>query len=414
MSMLKTTRKYAQLCAAMAIAGIAPAAAQAAIADAVSSGKAVWDFRLRDENVDDDVETGTPLKQANAATLRSRLTFTTGIWEDFVAVGEFDDISEVADSHYNDTINGKADYSIIADPVGTEVNQAYLSYYGLKGALVSWGRQRINLDNQRFLGGAAWRQNEQTYDAFSVDYKGIKQTRIYYAFINNANRVFGENSPTGDTAQHTNILNATYMGLPVGTLTAYYYNFDDETLPAMANRTVGLRAAGSPSPFNYVLEYASQRQAGDNPTKYEAKYYLAQFGFTKGNYGASLVQEKLGADHSDGNTGKFITPYATLHAFQGWADKFLGGGAGNIEQGIIDSYLVLTANVAGLKTSLNYHSYKADESTDTIDKLGKEWGVEVAKQFNNNYGVAVKYASYKADDFSYDTNKLWLTATAKF
>ncbi|HET8708593.1 MAG TPA: alginate export family protein, partial [Pseudomonadales bacterium] len=414
MSKLRNTRNYVRIGAALAIVGTAPTLVHAAIADAMTSGKSVWDFRLRDENVDDDAPAAKALKQANAVTLRSRLTYTSGIWEDFVAVGEFDNVSEVVDSHYNDTINGKTEYSNISDPVGTEVNQAFISYYGLKGTLIGWGRQRINLDNQRFVGGAAWRQNEQTYDAFTVDYKGIKQTRIYYAFINNANRVFGESSASGDDPQHTHILNATYMGLPVGTVTAYLYNFDDEGLPTFGNRTMGVRAAGTVSPFNYTLEYAAQREAGDNPTKYDAKYYLVQAGYAKGDYGISLAQEKLGADHSDGNKGMFITPYATLHAFQGWADKFLNGGLGNIEQGIIDSYLVLTANVAGLKTSLNYHSYKADESTSTIDKLGKEWGVEVAKQFNNNYGLALKYASYKADDFSWDTNKVWLTATAKF
>jgi len=415
MSRLRTTRHNAPLYAAIVIAGsMAPAVSYAAIADAVSSGKAVWDFRLRGENVEDTVKTGTELEEATAVLLRSRLTFTTGIWENFVAVGEFDDVSSVANTDYNDTINGKTRYSTISDPEGTEVNQAYISYYGVKGLLASWGRQRINLDNQRFIGGAAWRQNEQTFDAISFDYKGLKQTRLYYAYINNANRIFGEDSATGDTAQSTHAFNATYMGLPVGTLTAYYYDFDDHTLPALANRTVGLRAVGAPTPFNYVFEYAKQNESGDNPNKYEADYYLALVGFTKGNFGISLAQEKLGADDEEGNKGKFITPYATLHAFQGWADKFLGGGTGNIEPGIVDSYLVLTANVVGLKTALNYHVYKADESTATVDKLGKEVGFEVAKQFNNNYGLALKYASYSADDFSFDTDKLWLTATAKF
>lgn len=419
MSIVNNKRKCAQLCVAMAIVGITPTAVEAAIADAISTGKTVWDFRLRDENVDDDVKTGAQLKEANAVTLRSRITYTSGIWEDFVVGAEFDNVSTPADSHYNDTINGKTTYSKIADPTGNDVNLAYLSYYGVKGTLFSWGRQRINLDNQRFLGGAAWRQNEQTYDAFSADVKGLKQTRIYYAFINEAHRVFGDKSTQGTDAMHTNILNATYMGVPGANLTGYYYNFDDTTLPQFGNRTVGVRATGSPSVFNYALEYATQRQAGNNPQKYAAKYYLAQFGATTGSYSASIAQEKMGADHStmaNGklNPGKFMTPYGTLHAFDGWADKFIADGTGNIEQGIIDSYVVLSANVFGLKNSFNYHSYKADESTATINKLGKEWGVEVAKQFNANYGLAVKYASYKADDFSYDTNKFWITATAKF
>ena len=34
---------------------------------------------------------------------------------------------------YNNTSNGKAKFPVVADPKGTEVNQAYLGYLGLKG-----------------------------------------------------------------------------------------------------------------------------------------------------------------------------------------------------------------------------------------------------------------------------------------
>ena len=47
---------------------------------------------------------------------------------------------------------------MVADPDGTEINQALLRYDHTKGNAVV-GRQRINLDNQRFIGSVAWRQN---------------------------------------------------------------------------------------------------------------------------------------------------------------------------------------------------------------------------------------------------------------
>jgi hypothetical protein len=37
--------------------------------------------------------------------------------------------------------------------------------YATKALDLTLGRQRINLDDQRFVGSVGWRQNEQTFDA---------------------------------------------------------------------------------------------------------------------------------------------------------------------------------------------------------------------------------------------------------
>ena len=55
-------------------------------------------------------------------------------------------------------------YSVVADPMTIGLNRLQVQYKS-KPLTVTLGRQRINLDDQRFVGNAGWRQNEQTFDA---------------------------------------------------------------------------------------------------------------------------------------------------------------------------------------------------------------------------------------------------------
>ena len=58
-------------------------------------------------------------------------------------------------------------YPVVADPEAYEFNRFQLTNTSLPGTTLTLGRQRIGLDDQRFVGGVAWRQNEQTFDALA-------------------------------------------------------------------------------------------------------------------------------------------------------------------------------------------------------------------------------------------------------
>ena len=73
--------------------------------------------------------------------------------------------------NYNDGLNGKTRYPVIADPDNTELNQLYVMYAPSAAIRLTLGRQRINYDNQRFFGASSWRQNEQTFDALDFQHK---------------------------------------------------------------------------------------------------------------------------------------------------------------------------------------------------------------------------------------------------
>ncbi|SDK69525.1 hypothetical protein [Microbulbifer yueqingensis] len=363
-------------------------------ADSLSQGAATLGFRARNETVDVDGADAVDL-----ASLRTRLTVTSGSYHGFSALVEMDDVT-----HLSDFEGG------VADPEGTEVNQYLLSYQA-GATTLKYGRQRILLDNQRFVGGVGFRQNEQTYDGFTISNTSLPDTTLFLAHINNVNRIFGENSPLGDHDSDTYLLNGGYGGLSAGTLTGYAYLIDNKTAPVFSTDTYGLRFAGSTGSLSYQLEYAIQEAAADNPADYEADYMLVDGGYKLGPVSLSAGYELLGAD---GIAGQFITPLATLHKFQGWNDKFLGGGTGNIAGGIEDIYVSAGTSLAGVKVALNYHQLNSDDARASgMDQLGNEYGFLVAGKLGP-VGLSLKYSQYVADEFSVDTDKLWLTAQAEF
>ncbi len=382
----------------------APATAADDFTTALVGGKASADLRLRYEGVEQD----NALKDADATTVRVRLGYQTGEFLGFSAFLEAEHLTALGSEGYNSTVNGKTAYSVVADPEFTEINQAFLSYSGLPDTALKYGRQRLVLDNHRFIGNVGWRQNEQTFDAFTVVNRSLPDTTITAGYINNVNRVFSDDSPVGDFRMSSPIFNVKYEGLRAGTLVGYGYLLDFDDLPASSTRTFGVRFTGS-APFAgdmkalYTAEYASQSDYADNPGNFDLDYYLVEGGIDAGRLTAKLGYEVLGSD--DGVA--FQTPLATLHAMNGWADQFLVTPAA----GLKDAYVSAGTAVAGVKVEAIFHDFRADKGDA---RYGTEWDLVATKAFGKHYSVGAKYAAYQAKDFSVDTDKFWLWGEARF
>ena len=219
----------------------------ATLQEALRNGKLAFNFRYRFENVDDDVRP----EEAHASTLRSRITYTTNNWNNLQVQLEVDDVTVIGSDNYDDLNNHMTDHAVIADPEGTEINQAWLAWSGLTDTTMKYGRQRINLDNQRFIGGVGWRQNEQTYDSFTITNQSLPDTTLFYGYINNVNRIFGpDDGRTGTPASDVDwdssadVININYQGLGIGTLAAYAYLLDLEDAPSASSKTYGVRLSG--------------------------------------------------------------------------------------------------------------------------------------------------------------------------
>ncbi len=393
-----------------AVLGLTGSVAHAAdtIGQAFTEGKGHLGFRYRYEGVDQD---GKP-EDAQISTLRTRLNFRTADYKGVSLFAEADDVSYIGSSRLNNLRNGKVQYPVVADPDGTDINQFYFDVKG-NDLLFRLGRQRINFDNQRFVGGVGWRQNEQTYDAATLIAKGIPNSVLTYTYVDNISRIFGPEKgvPAKDLDSNSHFLHYNYSKDGLGTVVGYGYFLDIKDNPAFSSRTIGLRYTNT---FNsqggfsipLVAEFATQDDYGDNPIGYTANYYLLSAGVKASVVKVMFNYEVLEGDKSAPGK-RFITPLATLHAHQGWNDKFLNTPSAGIE----DVYVSIGGNFVGIKAVVIYHDFSAEDGGASY---GNEWDVALSKKFNDHYSALLKYSSYSEDGFSTDTDKIWLMLTANF
>ena len=365
------------------------------ITKALSDSTVKVNLRARYEGVDQDGKD----KNASALTLKSRITINTGSYSHFSLSLEVDKVDALVDD-YNNTQNGQTEYPVVADPQGTDVNQGYIKYAN-NGFSAVVGRQRVLHNNQRFVGGVGWRQNEQTYDGVRAQYKA-EAFSVDYSYIQNINDITA-NNVKGDF----HLVNAKYTINKSHKVAGFAYLLDYDTAVANSSSTVGVLYNGNFGKFLVNASLASQSDNGDNPVSYSAMYINAEAGYNFGPVTVIGGYELLGSD--DGKTA-FNTPLATKHAFNGWADKFLG----TPKQGLQDVYLTAKGKVSGIKWAATYHDFSSD--VDSID-FGSELDLVATYQINKNYGVLVKAANYSEGDSGIaptDTNKVWLQMTAKF
>jgi len=404
--------KVTKIAAAISLA--APLALASSLTQASDSfliapemGKINFDARLRYEDVDDN----STKKDADALTARIRLGYLTPDFNGFKAYAEVESTTPLGGRDYNEgaTLNAGADrkkYSPIADPDNSaELNRAWVSYSGFDNTLIKLGRQRIILDNARFVGNVGWRQNEQTYDALTVVNTSLPDTQVILSYVNNVQTIFGSHFRAD-----VPVFNVKYSGLPFGDLTAYGYFVDVAVSGATDRDTLGLRFTGSTSVSDelsvlYTAEYAQQDV--DSPANSEkVDYSLIEAGVKFSGITAKISREVQEAH----NGFSFQTPLGTNHKFNGWADQFLTTPGNGLE----DTYLTLSTKVAGVKLMAVYHDFEAENSG--MD-YGNELDLLAVKKFGKNYKVLVKYAAYDRGDSAsnkHDKDKLWIQGEVSF
>lgn len=379
---------------------------------ALTEGKVLFDTRYRYEYVDQD----GLANNANAHTLRSRLGYETGKFNGFSALAEFEGTTDFGNDDYNNTINGKTTYPTVADIDGAHLNRLSLSYSGLPGTMLNLGRQVLSLDNQRWVGPGAWRQDDQTHDAFSLVNTSLPGTTLSYAYSKQVNRTLGDRSPVGvwdDTNIH--LFNASYAGWALGKLTGYGYLLDIPDSLSSSTETFGARFEGKQAinpemNFLYAAEYARQSDYADNPKNYGLDYYSVEPGVNWGQWTLKGQYESIGGN----GTSAVQFPIATLHVFDGWADKFLVTPAnGLIDANLGITYVAKSENpyLNGAKAALVYHDFSAEKGSADY---GTEWDAVVEQTFSTYYTAGLKFASYNADALYTDTVKIMPYMQVKF
>ena len=213
------------------------------MADALANGHAALSFRLRYEGVDD----AALADEAAAVTLRSRLSWQSAVYRGLRAVVEVDDVRAPVEN-YNSTVNGRTSRPIVADPPGTDLNRVALEWRS--GATqVAIGRQRINLDNQRFIGGSGWRQNEQTFDGVTLQTQVAKRVDLSYGYLYQVNRVYGPDNGTQVAEWHgrVHLFRARIDAGVAGNVSAFSYLMDLHNAAAQSTATTGLLWTANPA-----------------------------------------------------------------------------------------------------------------------------------------------------------------------
>jgi hypothetical protein len=377
-----------------------------------NKGALKMDLRYRYENVNQDLGNQ---RTANANTARLRLGYLTPTFYDLQAFAEYEG-NYAMQEDYNSLRNGRTQYSVVPDPDKNELNQFWLSYKGIPDTLVKVGRQRIKLDDDRFIGNVGWRQMEMTYDSILFDYKPqfAPGLTAKLGYIDSARTIISTKEK-----MNTPILNLNYKVGEWGTLIGYGYWLDyyEQENYAKSSQTYGLGFEGeSPKIYDtvsaiYDVEWSTQSDYGDNPNSYQVDRIKLLGGATAFDATVSGAMEQLnGQGQGVGKTTKaFQTPLGTNHAFQGWADLFLTTPA----DGIRDVYA--TADYKMMDKSLIFTGVYHDFFDDTgVTHYGNEWDFSVLKKFGKHYSLLAKYAYYNADSFGTDTQKIWLEADVSF
>jgi hypothetical protein len=305
-------------------------------------------------------------------------------------------------------------YDTIADPRQTRMSQAYLTYAMGDTAFIA-GRKMHTFDNQRFIGHKGWRQMPQTHDLIAINNQSVKGLSLTGAYVKRVHQ------PGKEAKLDTNsvLLHANYTMAPTFKVSTYGY------MLASIHDTFGIRATGeskfSGGKFTYEAEYAFQNKPtfeeesmGDVQPDHEANYYKLGGRLNYGEFVLGLDYEVLGKkEGSEG--GAFNTPLSSLHAMNGWADRFLS----TPDDGLVD--LTFTAGYLSKQFGRVVGIYRNFNSDRGSRNYGNEFDIIYARKMSKYLGMIVKAAFFVEGDeptgkepkFA-DITKYWLMFDYKF
>lgn len=360
-----------------------------------------------------------PLDPSHALTVRARIGLTLNPFDGFTAFVEGEGTQGIVEDYRsNPTGNDStrpyvAGNSVIADPNNVELNQAYLKY-ARNGYFAQIGRQRIIRNSAAFIGNVGWRQNEQTYDAAQIGYAN-DDFSFNYVYSDRVQRIFGSDAndalpgpPLRDFEGDFHFLDLSYNA-DFGKVGGYAYLIDvDNNVAVGKSNTFGAFVESNGFYAELAYQDGTSSIAGGD---YDALY--AHLKYTTKGLGGTLMAgvEYLGED--------FKTPFATVHAYNGFADAFvlqrigLNKGPGGNYNGITDVYLgyVKPGLPGGITFKGFLHTFL---DGDAEEVYGYEADAVLVKQFNDNMTGLLKAAYFSGDEFYEDIKQVSVQFDYKF
>jgi len=377
--------------------------------DDAKYGQIKLDMRYRYELA--DVE-NSGKETAHANTIRFRLGYLTPEFHGLQAFAEYEGNLAMQRDYRVPAGDwpGDSNRDVVADPQQSEFNQGWLKYK-IFNTEFKGGRQRIIVDDSRFIGNVGWRQMEQTYDSALLTSNFFENVSLQVGYIGQVKNIFS----IDDTVKLP-FANASYKLKDFAKISAYGYWLADYDAgqTGRSAQTYGFSVTGSPKitknvKLHYRGEYSYQGDYKNNAASFDLNRYNLMLGASVSGLTAKLAIEELGSN----GTNSFQTPMGTNHKFQGWADIFLVTPV----NGIRDVNASLSGKFLGTKLAFVYHNFKS--STNSID-YGNEYDFLITKKFGKHYSLLAKYAYYDADEsaagntYNKDVNKFWLQGNISF
>lgn len=374
--------------------------------------KPLAEARVRYERAE---QQGLTIDHSDALTLRARVGLSASSGPLSATVIGQGTLAAIDD--YYDGLNGAANRPLVADPQNITLYVAQLQYK-TRALTLTGGRQKIVLDDERFVGNVAFRDNAQTFDAVRAELtpaRGLKLDVTYAWSVRTIWGVDGHGARQQAVSGNNVFANLSYL-TPLGTLTGFAYLVDQNEAAMqgyrLSSQTYGGRLTGTQAlakavKLSYQLSYARQSDYHSNPNNYRADYWLADATLDVRGWKLNAGYEVLGADKGAALTS-FQTPLGTNFKFQGWADKLLttppngvrdlyfGGGYGWKQLGPLSA----------ISLQATCHRFESDR----LDQhYGDEWNLLASAKLKKTT-LSVRYAHYDAKSFATDTEKWWLQA----
>ena len=349
--------------------------------------------RYRFQQVDDDLR-----GDATASTIKLRLSASWQTSEAFDSFVQFDHVHAFNEENYNSVAVTRAT-SPIPETVGSELNQVWLRYTSDTDWSATVGRQILNFNNERHVSSVEFWQNDQTFDAITLNFNDSTYWDISYVYLTRAHRIFGDDAKQqlppedirfnsgvirpflelGNHRHDSHLFDATYRLNQYVSLGAYAYLIDNTTASQLSSDTFGVRLEGEAKPesikYGYAAELAYQKADDKSPWDYSGYYIFAELSAQYRSHQLAISHERLSEDNGFG----FATSLGNNHKFLGWADVFasyLG------TDGLRDSAVSYRGRKGKLRWRLVAHHFASDGTGKTA---GHEYDFEMAYRFNRQW-----------------------------
>lgn len=370
-------------------------------------GHVILETRLRNEYVRQD-----GLEAATALTFAARFGYEVEPVRGLSFLVEGEGVAQLT-TNFTDTVRIVPGRPTVADPEDIQLNRLQARYAFGEGASATLGRQRLVYDDARFIGNVIFRQNEQTFDAASLDWRVNSTLRLRYAYIDRVNRIFGGESAVGAFRSDSHVAQSDWQTADLGQFSVFATALDFQNSPAASQLTYGLRWSKPLQSGDWraklEVDAARQQDYRGNSAEFGVYYGKAKAALGKGPIDIALGGEWLQGDGSH----SFQTPLATLHAFQGFADVFLQ----TPPEGLRDLNLSLTWKPGAVRIGdscsvlMRGHIF-TDDSGGAL--LGREIDALARLQLKKWLAVELKGAFFDGADPRFaDRTRLWLAVETK-